>query len=156
MGKRVTTDIQSLTVLVAFHMFFSDPVSFLVSFTPIRPHVGTSPPSLSPSLHPSLLPSCSSVPLRGGRQVTAVGGRRVCHVLLCLSLHQNIPSRGAPVTAFTFCHPTVAWRKWLHSSPGQYSPVTPQKVTLTFNFSPLVMIHDLLPYVGRLMFIFDF
>lgn len=64
-----------------------------------------------PSFNPSLLPSCSSVPLQGGRQVTAVGGRRACHVLLCLGLHQNIPPQ-VTLATFPFNHPTVVWRKW--------------------------------------------
>lgn len=108
------------------------------------------------SFNLSLLPSCSSFPLQGGRHITAVGGRRACHVLLCLGLYQNIPPQVTLATAFPFDHPTVVWRKWQHSSFGRYSPVTPQKVTLTFNFSPLGMIHDLHSYVGQLMFIFDF
>lgn len=116
---------------------------------------GTSP-HFFPSLNPSLLPSCSPFPLQGGRQVTAVGGRQACHVLLCLGLHQNIPPHVTLATAFPFNHPTVVWRKWQHTSSGQYSAVTPQKVTLTFNSSPLGMIYDLLSSMGRLMFIFDF
>lgn len=112
--------------------------------------------STLPSFNPSLLLSCSSYPLQGGRQVTAVGGRRACHVLLCLGLYQNIPPQVTLATAFPLNHPTVVGRKWQQTSSGQYSPVTPQKVTLTFNFSPLGMIHGVLSYVGRLMFIFDF
>lgn len=108
------------------------------------------------SFSASLLPSCSSFPLQGGRHVTAVGGWQACHTLLCLGLHQNIPPQVTLATAFPFDHPTVVWRKWQHFSFGQFSPVTPQKVTLTFNSFPLGMIHDLCSYVGQLMFIFDF
>ncbi|KAI4825364.1 hypothetical protein KUCAC02_021047 [Chaenocephalus aceratus] len=39
---------------------------------------------------------------KGGRQFTAVGGRRACHVLLCLGLHQNIPSLVTLATGFPF------------------------------------------------------
>lgn len=147
-----------LTSLAFLLVLFSDDFSRLVffsspplSFIPILPFS-----SLLPSFNPSLLPSCSSVSLQGGRQVTAVGGRRACRMLLCLGLHQNIPPQVTLATAVPFNHPTVVWRKWQHTSSGQYSPVTTQKVTLTFNFSPLGMIHDLLSYTGPSMFIFDF
>lgn len=55
-----------------------------------------------PCSNPSLVPSCSPFPLQGGRQFTAVGGRRACHVLLCLGLHQNIPSLVTLATGFPF------------------------------------------------------
>lgn len=64
------------------------------------------------------LPSCSSLPLQGGRQVTAVGGRQACHVLLCLTPHQHMPQQVTPETAVPFNHPTVAWRKCQRASLG--------------------------------------
>lgn len=70
-------------------------------------------------------------------------GRRACHVLLCLGLHQNIPTEVTRATALPSNNPTVVWRKQQLFSCGQYSPATPQKVTLTLTFSPLGMIHDL-------------
>lgn len=94
-------------------------------------------------------------PLQGGRQVTAVGGRQACHMLLCLGLHQNIPPHAALATAFPFNHHTVVWRKWQHSwvfSRLVFSSAS----TKGHNFPLLGMIHGLLSYTGLLMFIFDF
>lgn len=85
--------------------------------------------------------------LQGGRQVTAVGGRRACHVRLCLGLHQNMPSHVALATAFPLIHPTVFGWKWQHS-------VSFQKVTTTFNSPPPT--HVLLSYTVHASLFVDF
>lgn len=108
---------------------------------------------LHASFHPSRPPSCPPVPFQGGRQVTALGGRRSCQMLLCLRLCRNIPPQVALATAFPFNHPTVVRRKWQHTSSGQSLP---KRSLCLFNYSYLGVIHALLPYMGRLMFTCDF
>ena len=85
----VFLQITSLALFCQRVQPFSSTFNLFFFFSP-------SPPHFSPVFNPSLLP------LQGGRQVTAVGGRRACHVLLCLGLHRNIPPQVTPATAFPF------------------------------------------------------
>ena len=105
-----------------------------------------------PSFSPTPLPFfCSPIPLQGGRQVTALGGRWACHAWLCPGLHQNMPSRVTPATAFPFFF-LPPYCSLVEMATFLLCPVTlqwlPRKVTVTFNSSPVGVIHDSLSFAG--------